>query len=126
MIEPELRDLVESVKFTGGLALWCPSLRLARDGLANPTVALSVSVPDRAPSKPDDICAACRGVLPGAPRSMLDSRYTLDRQALEAMSKRHVLHQIRGHVRDLVLHEVDEGLLVAGERPFDPHREGRS
>ena len=54
--------------------------------------------------------------------SRVANQYTMDVDALRGMrDARYVKECIRDFVIDCVIHEVEESLLIDGERLFDPH-----
>lgn len=58
----------------------------------------------------------------GRPVARVQQREAFHDLVLASFTRADLLERVRGVVEELLAHELDEGLVFAGERTFDPHR----
>lgn len=108
MTVDELREMVKSIVFSGGLKAWgmevtAPALGPKGDRIA---IGFGVRVPDRESGRVGPIAATVE-------MSILE---------LESYDRPRMLRRLRDILlHEILAHELDEGLLYKGARIFDPH-----
>lgn len=111
----ELDHCAKTIKFTGGLRQWRPEVTtyIVRTGPFQCERAIVVTVrlcvPER--SNPERLI-------------QVEQREEFDAYTLE-YERRSPVNVIYRLVRELAMHEVDEGIHLDGAWPFDPHRSAK-
>ncbi len=105
----QLQREVEKFKFTGGLSLWRPDLTVDTFG-KEAVIVFRCHVPDRSGTSDKTAPLEIRECLPAMRMEFLTPEQLFP-----------LLHHI---VRGMVMHEVDEGIMFAGVRVRDPHKNG--
>jgi hypothetical protein len=108
MTVEELRQLVESITFCGGLKMWGARMTVSRS--LDSDIVSVLMVFDRVPHRDTD-----------EPINVY-SRVVFDMKDLLPISRAQVLALLRPGILGFVEHEVCESVLVDGNRVWDPHR----